>query len=94
MPMLITGPGFIEEHGDCSELKREIHIEKHGMKYIALAFEHCGWTPINEGRYSYKRLLKDIDEYRNRRHNFYAGYKSQILSYHPKKKEIRKDTTT
>ena len=29
MPMLITGPMY-EEHGDCSELKRQIQIEKRG----------------------------------------------------------------
>ena len=36
MPMLITGD-FYEEYGDCSELKRQIRVEKKGLKYIASA---------------------------------------------------------
>ena len=78
MPMLITGPMY-EEHGDCSELKRQIQIEKHGFKYLAYAFERFDFVPINKGRFSYKRLLKDIEEYKESRKTFYDGWNSEIV---------------
>lgn len=64
MPMLVTGPACYEEHGDCSELKREIYVEKHGLKYVAYSFQNGEFRPINKGRLFYKRLLKDIEKYR------------------------------
>ena len=78
MPMLITGD-FYEEHGDCSELKRQIRVEKKGLKYIALAFVGLDFKPINKGRYFYKTLLKDIAEYKEKHKNFYDGYESKIV---------------
>lgn len=78
MPMLVTGP-FYEEHGDCSELKRQIQIEKCGLRYVARAFERFDFVPINKGRFRYKRLLKDIEEYKQTRKNFYNGWNSEIV---------------
>jgi hypothetical protein len=78
MPTLITGLMY-EEHGDCSELKRQIHIEKQGHKYIAKAFENYDFVPINKGRFFYKHLLKDIEAYKKSRSSFYAGYKADII---------------
>lgn len=80
MPMLVTGMCY-EEHGDCSELKREIHIKKHGLKYIACAFKNMDFVPINKGRWSYRKLLKDIDKYRKEHKEFYSGYESRLVRY-------------
>ena len=79
MPMLITGLGGYEEHGDCSELKRQIYVEKRGLKYVALAFQNLDFRPINKGRLSYKILLKDIDKYRKEHKKFYDGYELMII---------------
>lgn len=78
MPMLITGVDY-EEHGDCSELKREIHVERHGLKYKAYAFKNLDFEPINNGRYSYKRLLKDIEKYKQEHSSFYKGYEGNVV---------------
>ena len=78
MPVLITGLDY-EEHGDCSALKRQIQIEKQGFKYIASAFENYDFVPINNGRYVYKRLLKDIEKYKKSRSGFYSGYESELV---------------
>lgn len=78
MPMLITGM-FYEEHGDCSELKREFHIEKRGLRYVALAFKNMDFVPINKGRFFYKTLLKDIEKYKKENSDFYAGWKARII---------------
>ena len=80
MPMLVTGLCY-EEHGDCSELKREIHIEKHGLKYKALAFKNMDFVPINKGRWVYRRLLKDIEKYKKEHESFYKGYEARIVRY-------------
>ena len=79
MPMLITGLGGYEEHGDCSELKRQIYVEKRGLKYVALAFQNFDFVPINKGRLFYKVLLKDINKYREKHKNFYNGYEPMIV---------------
>lgn len=79
MPMLITGACGYEEHGDCSELKREIHIRKDGLKYKAYAFRNMDFYPINNGRFFYKKLLKDIKAYKKEHKQFYKGYKSRIV---------------
>lgn len=78
LPVLITGLDY-EEHGDCSELKRQIHIEKQGLKYIAKAFKNYDFVPINNGRFIYKRLLKDIEKYKKSRNGFYSGYKAELV---------------
>lgn len=78
MAMLITGLCY-EEHGDCSELKREFHIKKKGLKYIAYAFRNMDFEPINNGRFSYKRLLDDIQIYKQKNALFYQGYESKIF---------------
>lgn len=78
MPILITGPCY-EEHGDCSEIKREIHIKKHGLKYKAYAFKNMDFYPINKGRFLYRRLLKDIQNYKKEHAGFYNGYESNII---------------
>ena len=80
MAILITGMCY-EEHGDCSELKREIHIEKHGLKYIAFAFNNMDFIPINKGRLFYRRLLRDIDKYIKEHKTFYNGYEPKIVRY-------------
>lgn len=79
MPMLVTGFGCYEEHGDCSELKRQIYIEKRGLKWVALAFKNYDFEPINEGRLSYVVLLRDIDKYKEEHKTFYSGYNTQII---------------
>lgn len=79
MPVLVTGTGWYEEHGDCSELKREIYIEKNGLKYVAKAFTGWDFKPINKGRLSYKRLLKDIEKYKEKHKFFYSGFESKIV---------------
>lgn len=73
MAVLITGMCY-EEHGDCTELKRRIYIEKRGLKYVALAFKNIDFVPINKGRFSRKKILKDIDKYINSHKSFYNGY--------------------
>ena len=79
--MLITGLGCYEEHGDCSELKREIHIKKYGLKYMAYAFKNMDFVPINKGRVFYRTLLKDIEKYKKDNACFYDGYESKIIRY-------------
>lgn len=81
MPMLITGDAGYMEHGDCRELKREIHIEKHGLKYKAFAFQCMDFVPINKGRFFYKNLLKDIEKYKKENESFYKGYESKIIKF-------------
>lgn len=78
MAVLITGMDY-EEHGDCSELKREIHIRKEGLKYIAEAFKNYDFHPINRGRYSYRKILKDIEKYKKDNFTFYNGYEGRIV---------------
>ena len=79
MPMLVTGFGCYEEHGDCSELKRQIYIEKRGLKWVALAFKNYDFEPINEGRLSYVALLRDIDKYKEEHKTFYSVYKAPVI---------------
>lgn len=78
MPMLVTGFGCYEEHGDCSELKRHIYVERHGLKWVALAFKNYDFEPIGEGRLSYNALLKDIEKYKEEHRSFYSGYEVPI----------------
>ena len=78
MPMLVTGFGCYEEHGDCSELKRHIYVEKRGLKWVALAFKNYDFEPIGEGRLSYGTLLKDIEKYKEEHRSFYSGYEVAI----------------
>ena len=79
MPMLITGLFGYEEHGDCSKLKRQIHVEKRGSRYVALAFQNWDFRPINKGRLFYKSLLKDINKYIEENKDFYDGYELMII---------------
>ena len=81
MPMLITGACGYQEHGDCSELKREIHVKKEGLKYKAYAFRDLDFYPINKGRFFYKKLLKDIENYKKSHAHFYDGFKSNFVKY-------------
>ena len=78
MPMLVTGFGCYEEHGDCSELKRHIYVERRGLKWVALAFKNYDFEPIGEGRLSYSTLLKDIEKYKEEHRSFYSGYEVPI----------------
>jgi hypothetical protein len=81
MSLLITSGGIYEEHGDCSELKRQFHVHKKGLKYIAEAFESYDFVPINKGRFTRKSLLKDIEEYKKSRRKFYKGYPCDVIYY-------------
>lgn len=78
MPMLVTGLCY-EEHGDCSELKRRIFVEKKGLKYVALAFINRDYRPINKGRFFYKNILKDIENYKKKHSSFYKGFKAEVI---------------
>jgi len=81
MPMLITGLGGYEEHGDCSELKREIYIKKHGRRYVAYAFKNYDFVPINKGRFFFKNTLRDIEKYKKENAWFYNGFESKTIKY-------------
>ena len=74
MPMLITGLCGYEEHGDCSVLKREIHIEKRKMLWYAQAFKNFDFVDIGKGRLTRKQLNKDIKKYKDENKDFYQGY--------------------
>jgi hypothetical protein len=79
--MLVVGCGCIEEHGDCSELKREFHVYKKGLKYFAEAFENYDFYPISKGRYSYNGILEDIEKYKSKNSAFYNGFKCDVVFY-------------
>ena len=85
MPALITGTGWYEEHGDCSKLKRQIHVKKQGLKYVAEAFTGWDFKPINKGRIFKSRLLKDIRKYVKKHKEFYNN-QEQIVFYEIKQK--------
>ena len=80
MPVLVTGMCY-EEHGDCSELKREIHVKKVGLLYKAYAFKGFDFYPINKGRFLYRTLLKDIEKYKKKNAKFYDGWNSNIVKF-------------